>query len=372
MTTLFIDPSELSSNSKWPQTIHSIPCDGLEALTGADFVLSKLPINPVSNLDWHRENRSLFVQRKTGYDVFSFEQTNVEIARMKAVGLSFQHCKILFIGRCYPDKTGLAVIDGQKPHGEITYETFEKRIALMVGRGIEFCHLPSVNELETWIKARVGAIQDMDNEPVKNVVAKPFVSWQSEDEDIWQELRTPAKDSPEYSLVCGFDKLGPKRIKAAIQACQDNFFPVTGLNILKVLTQLNEKGKPAFKVTGWADKSVAEMRQTLGLRTYPSAGGLPAWHQNIFITSLPDYTDMGTAWANGVEDGLSAMEMLIKEHHITNAAQALLIARRTAVSFGLLTSEQVTQYLEGLFCEDWVKLKYPQIYSEFVQEKTSK
>lgn len=375
MTTLFIDPSELRSTSKWPSTIKAVECPGLEELTGADFVVSKLPINPVSNLNWHKQNRSLFVQRKSGYDVFSFEQTNIEIARMKAVGLSMQQCILLFIGRCYPDSSGLAVIDHQKPHGETTYKTFEKRQALITGRGVQFCQIASVAELETWLEARVEAIQDMVDEPVKNVVVKPFVSWQSEDDDLWQEVQTPPKDSPEYSLVCGFDKLGPKRIKAAIQCCQENFMPVTGLNILKVLTQLNEKGKPVFKVAGWADKGIADLRATLGLKTFdnieiPATNKkMPRWYQNIFVTCLPDYTDMGTIWANGVEDGLGAMEMLIKEHKITNAAQALLIARRAAVSFGMLTKEQVDQYLDQLFCEDWIRNHYPEVYQDFLNNK---
>lgn len=376
MTILFIDPSELHSNSKWPASIRATECPGLEALTGADFVISKLPINPVSNLDWHKANRSLFVQRKSGYDVFNFEQMNLEIARMKAIGLTMQQCFILFIGRCYPDGSGLAVIDGKKPYGETTYRTFEKRQGLIEARGVKFRQIASSGELETWIEVQAEVVAEVEDQPVKTVALKPFVDWANE--DIWQEVRTPDENSPEYSLVCGIKGLGPKTIEAAIQCCKENYLPVSGINLLKVLTFRDEKGKLLYKVNGWGDKSADRVRQMLGLGTFEAVylpgGGLKnkKHYQNIYQSVLGDDTDPGMAWWNGVNDGLNTVEMLSKEHKINNANQLLFLARRAAISFGLVDKGQVDRWLGELYCDDWLKTKHPEIYNEFLEERTSK
>lgn len=371
MTTIFVDPSELRENSKFPANLAVTECPGLEALTGADFVISSLPINPVTNLEWHKSNRSLFVQRKSGYDVFSFEQTNLEIARMKAAGLSMQQCVLLFIGRCYPDAAGLAVIDGRKPHGETTYKTFEKRIALIEGRGVKFNQIASANELATWIDSRVEAIEDMGGEPVKRVQVSPFVNWADEN-DPWQEVITPAKDTAEYGLVCGFDGLGPKTIEAARATCEECHIPPTGINLLKVLTYRDNRGKLLYDVKGWGDKSADKLRRTLGLIEHVYLPEDKSKWQNILTTLPSGEDDTASAWWNGVNDGLDTVEMLAKEHKITDAKKLLYLARRAALPFGLVSKTDIDRWLGELYCDDWLKKNYPEIYQEFIKGATSK
>lgn len=363
MTTIFVDPDKREVNLKFP--FPPVECPGLEALTGADFAISKLPISPVGNLDWHVKNRTLFVQRKSGYDVFSFDQTKLEIARMAAIPI--QQCFLLFIGRCYPDSAGKAVVNNAtRPYGDSTYKTFEKLQTLIEARGCKFRQIPSELELPVWIEAQIEALEDIAKEPERVVFNHRPVSWEVETDDIWQQVKEPAKDTADYSLVCGVDGIGPKLIEAVRWVCEEHYLPLTIYAYLFVLTALDDKAKPLFEVKGWGDKSRKELRKIIGL----GEASKPKKGQIAYVQNLAIVGGNSDNWWQGVADGLATVEMLAKEHKITDAKRLLFIARRAALPFGLVTENEIARWLGELQVEDWLKQKHLDIYNDFLQEKT--
>lgn len=366
MTTIFVDPDKREVNLPFP--FPPVECPGLEALTGADFAISKLPINPVGNLDWHVKNRTLFVQRKSGYDVFSFDQTKLEIARMAAIPM--QQCFILFIGRCYPDSAGKAVVNNAaRPYGDSSYKTFEKLQTLIEARGCKFRQIPSELELPVWIEAQIEALEDIAKEPERVVFNHRPVSWEVETDDIWQQVKEPAKDTADYSLVCGVFGIGPKLVEAVRWVCEAHFLPLNLYAYLFVLTALDENGKPLFEVDEWGDKRRKDLRKLIGLK---STFDMPKKQRpNLaYVQNLGVIGGNSDNWWQGVADGLATVEMLARQHGIKDANKLLFIARRAALPFGLVTENEIARWLGELQVEDWLKQKHIDIYNDFIQEKT--
>ncbi len=83
MATIYFDPDE----SHRFTSIEAEPCPGLEALTGADFLIADLPIEPVSNIQWHLDNRSIPVNLKAGFDALNnSDQRHKFAARVQRLG----------------------------------------------------------------------------------------------------------------------------------------------------------------------------------------------------------------------------------------------------------------------------------------------
>lgn len=349
MPFIFIDPDELQTGRKFPDNIPTFPCPGLEARTGADFIISKLPID---DIDFHLKNKSLFVQRKTGYDIFSFDQTRSELARMKACGIGMQQAFLLFIGRCYPDETGAAIINHTLQHGDrkVPYKTFEEIQMYAEGRGVKFRQIPSDNELPVWIEAQFTAIEKMEDEGCKEFYTKEKAYWNDPD-DIWQELVEVHKDDWRHTLVAGLEGFGPKLALSVHEYLVQNpsLYP-TLFNALLVLTQLDDQGKQVHSIKGWGIKSCYKLRSQLGLL---NSYDLPKdnrpkepFVQNLFAAFTTDEDDPSVAFWRGANAAIDTVADVAKAG-VVNGKQLIEVSRKCVNQMIVYTPEILREMANG-------------------------
>jgi hypothetical protein len=265
---IFVDPSELKETSLFPNSITVTPCPGLEALTGCDFAIARIPISPVNALDLHLKNKTLFCQRKSGYDALNFDQLWLEVSRMKQA-IPMQQCFVLFIGKFY-DKDGLLRIEGKRPvsqNEKFQYKTFLKIEAELGYSGVQARRLNDESELMTWIEAQYEELERIEERGNKKEVwikqPKPF----EENEDIWQEVKPIDDEDWRYLFFCGLSGFGPKlaqNVREYIQEHVDHVWE-SGYFVLRILTEENEKGKAAHNIPGWGEKSRKKLRRLMGL-----------------------------------------------------------------------------------------------------------
>jgi hypothetical protein len=261
---IFIDPDELKSSSLLPSIPDSIDCPGLETLTGADFCISQLPISPVDDLEMNIEERSIFVQRKSGYDILSFDNLKSSISRMKKCGIPHGQCCLLFIGQDWEDDDGLLRMTNYKPYGETTYKTFIKLKAKWRGREgfVDWINKPE--QLQEWIEAQLEFIKECESQPSKEFYPQQQVPY-LEPDDIWQEIVEVPKDDWRYFLCAGLDGFGPitaKNLQEYIQNEQPHLWS-SGYHALRLLSEEDEKGKPVHDIKGWGNKSRLKLRNLL-------------------------------------------------------------------------------------------------------------
>lgn len=112
---IFVEPTEVTEQSRLPQLDGATVVNGLEAMTGADLVISPLdaPLTKVL-LREHNSAYALFVQRKSGHDLAHSvgPRLNSSLARMWEVASSQSQRVLLFVGTL-TEKDGEAWIDGR-------------------------------------------------------------------------------------------------------------------------------------------------------------------------------------------------------------------------------------------------------------------
>lgn len=273
---LLIDPDELSPNSLLPQfTIPFEPNPELESLTGADFAIAEfpLPINE-STLEAHIKDGTIFVQRKSGYDfIGNFEQAHREIARIQACKIPMRQAFILAIGHYKPDDNGLLRITGKRPldnNKSLKYETFLALEAEYRLSGVNVVRLNDESEIETWINAQVRELETIRNRGNKKELftTNNFMIYEPGNEpDYLQEVVEVSETDIRYFLACGLKGFGQSTANNLVEYCQ-SYTPNLdrwGVYALKVLTDLDEKGKPVHNVKGWGKKGIEKLRLILGL-----------------------------------------------------------------------------------------------------------
>lgn len=253
---LFSTPDEYESLAKLNLPVSVIPCDGLEALTGADWLLSKLPINPVSNIPWHISNHSLPVNFKRGYDsVVNFDQRHKFAARIQALG--FEKAFLLGVGT-YKNVNGFLQVSGYRISEKITFEVFQQMKLNEAARGIHWDSVESDVELINWIKC-AGKMMEL---PDRNeVFTKASYSWTPD--DFWQGVQEIDKESVEHILACGLPGFGPKTVNSLVEFMRIEGIPVSLFNALLVLSEIDEKGKPVYKIPGVGIETFRRVRRYL-------------------------------------------------------------------------------------------------------------
>ena len=114
--------------------IYAEPCAGLEGETGGDFLLSALPIDPLSNMQWHLDNRSVLVNLKVGYDALNnSDQRHKFAARVQRLG--FKVSFLLGVGS-YRNKDGFLQVSGYKSNDKVSYVAFQQMKLNEVARGV--------------------------------------------------------------------------------------------------------------------------------------------------------------------------------------------------------------------------------------------
>lgn len=249
---LFCDPDELESLSP----LNPISCPGLEALTGADFLLSSMPILPTSNPQWHVENNSILVNIKRGYDlVVNHDSHKNFAARMQKLGVRPGRAILLGVGD-YRDKDGFLHVTGyNKPPSTIPYKVYLQTVVNCLSRGLIWLTVPSSDHLPDFIAS-------IEKRPSESIIVynKGSYSWGDE---WWQQVEEPANDDIRKILSCGLPEFGPKKAQALYQYLTDNHLPLNLFNALVVLSAVNEKGKRQFDVPMFGIKSHRQIRSLL-------------------------------------------------------------------------------------------------------------
>lgn len=264
---IFADPSELKSNSLFPDGISVLPCPGLEAETGVDFVISKLPISPVSALSLHIKSRSIFCQRKSGYDACNFDQIWLEIARIQKCHIPINQAFVLPIGIFRPSSDGLLRIDGKRPlenNEKLTYLTYLKQEAEWGYSGVSVRRLNDESELSLFIQAQMDELMRVEGRDNKKEVWTKGSDW--EYTDPWQDVKEI--DDWRNLFLSGLKGFGPKTAKNVQVYIQDHIDHVweNGYYVLRILTEENEKGKPKHNIPGWGDEKRKRLREIMGLQ----------------------------------------------------------------------------------------------------------
>jgi len=244
MTTIYFDPDESHRFTSIGE-----PCPGLEALTGADFLISDLPIDPVENLQWHLDNRSIPVNLKVGYDALNnSDQRHKFAARVQRLG--FKVSFLLGVGS-YKNKDGFLQVSGYRSNDKVVYQAFQQMKLNEVVRGVTWDSIETLEELPNWIHA-AGKMMEL---PDKNIVLSknqyPLHEWyDGKVSDPWQSMEELNPESVQSIMACGLPNFGPKRINTVVEYLIQNKYPVCVYTFWAVLTQIDEKGKRVHKIKG--------------------------------------------------------------------------------------------------------------------------
>lgn len=253
MSFLFCDPDELES-----LTPHNpISCPGLEQLTGADFLLSSMPILPTSNCQWHIDNNSIFVNLKRGYDlVVNHDSHKNFAARIQKLGVKPGRAILLGVGD-YRNKDDMLWIPSyNKPPSAIPYKVYLQTVVNCLARGLTWITIPSSDYIGDFIAS-------MDKRPTDNIVVYNKGSYQWGEDEWWQQVEEPSNDDIRKILSCGLPEFGPRKAQSLYQYLIDNHLPLNLFNALVILSAVNEKGKRQFEVPMVGKKSHQQLRQIL-------------------------------------------------------------------------------------------------------------
>ena len=114
---IIVDTSELRTTSNLPHIPGAGKSDALEAISGADLMVTTLdlPAHSDTMVRYHAERGALLVQRKTGMDLVHSvgDRLNDSLARMHEVAPKQSQRILLFIGVLTCNRDGDAVIDGR-------------------------------------------------------------------------------------------------------------------------------------------------------------------------------------------------------------------------------------------------------------------
>ncbi len=265
--TIFIEPDITA----YPDSFQATRCAGLEALTGADMVISQLPIPPTNNLSLHIATRSLFVQIKIGYDVVSFDQLHSSIARMQACKIPKNQAVLLPVGEYWQGDKGLLRIRGEKAFGNTSHSTLGTIYDMWAFRGGTVEPLPpkTIDGLQEWIERKQHSLEKIESEGKRDIYPPTPVF---EIDDIWQQVEE-IRDWRKF-LVCGLDGFGSKKANAIFEYASENYpgLENNAYQILCLMTDEDEKGKPLHKILLWGNTSRKEFRSFLGI---PDGWNLP-------------------------------------------------------------------------------------------------
>ncbi len=243
MTTIYFDPDE----SHRFASMEAEPSPGLEALTGSDFLISDLPIEPVENIQWHLDNRSIPVNLKVGYDALNnSDQRHKFAARVQALG--FKISFLLGVGN-YRNKDDFLQVSGYRSNDKVPYAAFQQMKLNEVARGVTWDSIETLEDLSGWIKS----VSKMMELPDKNVIFSksqyPLYEWYDDKvSDPWQSMEEVSPESVQHILACGLPGFGPKRANAVVEYLTRNSYPVCLYTALAILCQIDEKGKRVHKI----------------------------------------------------------------------------------------------------------------------------
>lgn len=220
---VFIEPGEQGASSRLAGIVikNSLPCPGMEALTGADIMVTSWEKPPTSRklIQTHLDRGALLIQRKSVADLLQSmqaERVYRQIARMREYRVSTRQTILLSIGLYLPNrqnKVRKGTFDGRSvkwQHTGAHYPAFRAQLSAL-GDTVRIDHLAHEQELPVWLRDRERAVLDYAKEkhPEKVIYDKPLREMKHGTDwwynltlfEYWGEAR--ARDAGEFLASLG-------------------------------------------------------------------------------------------------------------------------------------------------------------------------
>lgn len=248
---VYVDASEVRSNSTMPDIPDAIIVNGLEEITGADLMISTMQVPPNNEalINIHIQNNAILVQRKHGHDLSSSvgERLNTSLSKMKALNAKYPQCVLLFIGFLTADDQGIATINKQTTG--MPFFSVQSAISKWHDRGGVYENLPKASLLAEWCRMKLRNLDEYAAHPEKQQLASaPRV----EIEDELQVVYTINDARVMLSCIPG---IGQKMVNTLWNEFGN------ASEILCYLTML-DKDK---KIKGLGPKTIEKAREYLGI-----------------------------------------------------------------------------------------------------------
>lgn len=258
---VIVDPTEQDTDTRLPPIPGAVVWAGLEALTGADLLLSALdaPASTETLIRKHIAAGALLVQRKSGTDLVHSlgDRLNSSLARMHEVAPRRvgQHV-LLFTGTltCGPD--GQALIDGHDAMGK--YWACVAALARWGDRGGVVETLPSDALIPQWVEMRLKHLREY---------ADPAAAVKQVYAPVEMPMDPPAPDDPLQLPVAVRDgRLVLVQLRGIGPKLAERIWEYCGRNLGWALTLLTDEGSPEeHKIPGIGLQTIRNIREQFGL-----------------------------------------------------------------------------------------------------------
>lgn len=277
---IVIDNSELASDSRLPSIPDAQSSTILEALTGADIMVSSLsmPATTETLIRRHVAAGAILINRKSMADMLhsiASGSINAILARMLAAGAKYTWQRVImstgvyvpdldtglvFVGEPRQSSTGSTYIHlHSAPQGLPTYKAYasiRRRIAL---RGGYYLPLTCDDEIPGELLAWERDLKELsETKEVWPVVGKMHDPPECDD-----PLQTPVEVKDWRAILAAFPGLGPVKVNALRTAMLVHGANDIFLQALYWASAQDRRGIP--KVSGWGPNTIQSVRDASGL-----------------------------------------------------------------------------------------------------------
>ena len=255
-----IDTTEARVNSRLPALPGAVVVDGLEALTGADILISALqaPATTETLLRRHIKAGALLVQRKSGLDLVNSmgEVMNFSLARMWAAGGRPAQNVLLFSGILAMDTNGTAVVDGHTTNA--TYWQVAGALGRWNDRGGVVERVEADALIPQWCAMRLKCVEEYAKPGGESKDVYPPCDYPHDAPAHNDPLQLPIPVRDGRLVLAQLVGIGPKLASEIWEA--------SGRNLGFSMTVLTDPSSPSWcKIKGIGEKTIDNIRKQLGL-----------------------------------------------------------------------------------------------------------
>lgn len=258
---IFIDPTEADADTRLPPIPNAVICNGLEAMTGADLMLSALeaPASTETLIRKHVAAGALLVQRKSGGDLVHSigDRLTTSLARMHVVTPRASQRVLLFTGTLTCDPNGEAVIDGHSG-GYGKFWPVVAALARWGDRGGVVVQLPTDAFIPQWVEMRLKHLREYADPKETTRLVYPPADFPMDAPAADDPLQLPILVRDGRVILAQLSGIGPKRAQQIWDYCDKN--------LGWALTLLTDEGSPELhKIPGIGVTTIRNIRTQMGL-----------------------------------------------------------------------------------------------------------
>lgn len=257
---IFLDPTEADTDTRLPPIPGATICNGLEALTGADLLISALeaPASTETLIRKHIAAGALLVQRKSGGDLVHSigDRLTTSLARMHTCTPRASQRVLLFTGTLTCDPNGEAVIDGRDGMGK--FWPVAAALARWGDRGGVVVQLPTDAMIPQWVEMRLRHLREYADPKETTRLVYPPADFPMDAPAADDPLQLPILVRDGRVILVQLAGIGPKLAQRIWDMC--------GKNLGWALTLLTDEGSPdLFKIPGIGITTIRNIRTQMGL-----------------------------------------------------------------------------------------------------------